>query len=447
MAHDEQLLTDIRKSHVPFERGGLDYGPIADAVGDARYCLIGEASHGTHEFYRMRAELTRELITRGECNAVLMEADWPDMYRANRYVRHQSDDETAAEALADFERFPRWMWRNEDVVDFMEWLRGYNDGRDYEDQVGVYGFDLYSMHSSMNSVISYLDDVDTEAADRARERYSCFEHFGDDPQAYGMAATSGMADCEDEVVDQLLDLQSQRADRFRRDGVLTRDEHFFAEQNARVARNAEQYYRSMFRGRESSWNLRDTHMADTVDKLCAHLADHLDEPKVTIWAHNSHLGDARATQMSRRGEHNVGQLLRERYGGDVFNLGFTTWSGTVTAASDWGAPEEFKTVNPALPESYELLFHQLDEPNFFLDLRDSAVESGLSESKLERAIGVIYRPGTERQSHYFGARLAQQFDAVIHVDQSSGVVPLERGSGWAERYDRHDLPETYPFGL
>jgi erythromycin esterase-like protein len=299
----------------------------------------------------------------------------------------------------------------------------------------------------MNSVIAYLDDVDPDAARRARERYSCFEHFGDDPQAYGMAATSGMADCEDEVVEQLVDLQSQRADRFRRDGILTRDEHFFAEQNARVARNAEQYYRSMFRGRQSSWNLRDSHMAQTVDKLVDHLSDHVDEPRVAIWAHNSHLGDARATQMSQRGEHNVGQLLRQRYGDDVFNIGFTTWSGTVTAASNWGSAEEFKTVTPSIPESVELLFHQLDEPNFFLDLSEPDIEDGLAQPMLERAIGVIYRPQTERQSHYFRARLSRQFDAVIHVDQSSGVVPLERRPGWSEAFEAFELPETYPFGL
>ncbi|MGM0555484.1 MAG: erythromycin esterase family protein [Myxococcota bacterium] len=447
MPDNNQLLLDISHHSVPFDRDELDYGPIADSLEGAQYYLIGEASHGTHEFYRMRAELTQELIERGQCDAVLVEADWPDMYRANRYVRHQSDDSTGAEALSDFERFPRWMWRNEDVVSFLEWLRDYNEGREYEDQVGIYGFDLYSMHTSMNAVIEYLDDVDSEAASRARERYGCFDHYGDNPQAYGMAASSGMADCEDEVVEQLLDLQSQRAKRFRRDGILTRDEHFFAEQNARVARNAEQYYRSMFRGRESSWNLRDQHMSQTVDKLTAHLAELTDTPKVAIWAHNSHLGDARATDMSRRGEHNVGQLLRQKYGSAVKNIGFTTWSGTVTAASDWGAPEEFKTVNPALPESYERLFHQLDEPNFFLDLSQPDIEEGLAEPMLERAIGVIYRPETERQSHYFGAKLSQQFDAVIHIDQSSGVVPLEQQSGWSEAYDTHDLPETYPFGV
>jgi len=301
--------------------------------------------------------------------------------------------------------------------------------------------DLYSLHSSIDAVLNYLEKVDPDAAKRARRRYSCFDHLRRDPQEYGYAATVGAIEsCEDEVVEQLVELRTNAAEFLSRDGQVAADELFFAEQNARLVKNAEQYYRSMFRGRASSWNLRDRHMVETIETLVAHLngARH---PKAVVWAHNSHLGDARATEMSQHGELNVGQLIRERFPNEAVLIGFTTHHGSVTAASDWGAPAECKNVRPALPGSYEELFHQTGLPRFWIDLRGAGQIGVLQQRRIERAIGVIYRPETERLSHYFHARLPEQFDAIIHFDETRAVEPLERTSIWEEG----ELPETYPF--
>jgi len=421
-----------------------DYDPVMEMVGDARLVLLGEASHGTHEFYRVRAEITRRLIEEQGFNLVIVEADWPDAYRVNRYVRGTGSDVDASEALADFRRFPTWMWRNAEMVTLIDWIREWNGSvKSPRDQVGFYGMDLYSLGRSAEAVIAYLDGVDPEAAARARFRYSCFESFGDDAQAYGYAAEMGISpSCEDEVVQQLRELQSRAAeDGARR--ALPEDEHFVAEQNARLVRNAEEYYRSMFRGRVSSWNLRDSHMAETVDALMGRMSVSGARPRAVIWAHNSHLGDASATEMRERGEHNVGQLLRETYGDDARLIGFTTYSGAVTAATDWDEPARHRRVRPGLPGSWEELFHQVGVQQFFLDLGRSELPE-LHEPRLERAIGVIYRPETERISHYFSARIAQQFDGVIHIDTTSALLPLEPGELWRPG---EEPPETYPTGL
>jgi erythromycin esterase-like protein len=423
-----------------------DYDPLMELIGDARFVLLGEASHGTHEFYHQRAQITKRLITEKGFAAVAVEADWPDAYRVNRYVRGASHDSETVDALADFKRFPAWMWRNADVLDFVGWLRQYNDNLPtQEKRVGFYGLDLYSLHSSIEAVLGYLDKVDPKAARHARYRYSCFEDFGEDTQRYGYAAGFGLTEsCEEEVVSQLVELQLRAAELARRDGRVAADEFFFAEQNARLVKNAEQYYRSMFRGRISSWNLRDRHMAETLDALVAHLDGQNQGAKIVVWEHNSHLGDARATEMSERGEWNVGQLVREKYGDQAKLVGFSTDSGTVTAASDWGGPAERKRVRPALAGSYEALFHEVDHDRFLLRLRkgDKVFES-LRTPQLGRAIGVIYRPETERVSHYFYARLSEQFDAILHFDQTRAVEPLERTSQW----DRGEMPETYPSGI
>ena len=412
-------------------------------IGDAPYVLLGEASHGTHEFYKARAEITKRLVREKGFSIIAWEADWPDALRVNRYVRGSGKDEDAAEALADFQRFPVWMWRNVDVADFVGWLRSHNDGlRRNQRRVGVYGLDLYSLHRSMQSVIEFLDKTHPEAAAAARRRYGCFDDFGDDPQTYGMLASGdAAASCEKEVVEQLLELQRHAADFLGRNGRAAADEMFFAEQNARVARDAEQYYRAMYRGRPNTWNLRDRHMAATLDELVAHFRKQGEQPKAIVWAHNSHLGDARATDMTQRGELNVGQLMRERHGQEVVSVGFTTYSGTVTAASDWGEPAERKHVRPGMADSYEALFHDVGVPNFLLTMREHRhLQRQLDSALLERAIGVIYRPDTERWSHYFHARLSDQFDAVIHFDRTRAVEPLERAS----RPEPEELPDTYP---
>jgi erythromycin esterase-like protein len=389
-------------------------------------------------------ELTERLIEQKHFSAVAVEADWPDAYRVNRYVQGRSDDADAVEALSSFQRFPTWMWRNTDVVEFVSWLREYNDALpEGARKVGFYGLDLYSLHTSARAVLDFLDKVDPEGARRARYRYSCFEHFGEDTQAYGYSASFGLSkSCEDEAVSQLVEMQKRAGELASRDGRVDPDAFFMAEQNARLVKNAERYYRSMFAGRVESWNLRDSHMVETLDALVNHLG--ASSAKIAVWAHNSHLGDARATEMGDHGELNVGQLVRQRYGQDAVLAGFTTYTGTVTAASSWDAPAERKRVRPALAGSYEELFHATGMPGFLLMLRGADWLSGvLNQRRLERAIGVIYLPESERASHYFNARLADQFDAVIHLDQTRAVEPLERTSRW----EAGELPETYPFAV
>jgi erythromycin esterase-like protein len=441
----DRLTAAVADVARPLNEWAPDYGPVLEMVGDARFVLLGEASHGTHEFYRERADITRRLIAEQGFTAVAVEADWPDAYRVNRYVRGEDVDGDAEQALGGFKRFPTWMWRNADVLDFVGWLRAHNDTQRPANRVGFYGLDLYSLFTSIEAVVRYLDRVDPDAARRARARYACFEHFADDSQAYGYAATSGLVEpCENDVVAQLMELRRAGSSYARRDGHVAEDEYFQAEQNARLAKNAEEYYRAMFRGRVSSWNLRDSHMVETLAALDGHLTRRSGSAKIVVWAHNSHLGDARATEMGGRGELNVGQLVRERYGRAALLVGFTTHDGTVTAASDWDAPAELKRVQPSAPSSVERLFHETGVSRFILDLRrHRSALAGLSRPRLERAIGVIYRPETERASHYFHATLLDQFDAVIHFDRTRAVEPLERTAAWQSG----EPAETYHTGM
>jgi erythromycin esterase-like protein/predicted phosphoribosyltransferase len=416
-----------------------DYDPLLERATATRFVLIGEATHGTHEFYRERAEITKRLITERGFTAVAVEADWPDAYRVNRFVRGESDDPSAEEALSDFRRFPMWMWRNTVVAEFVGWLREWNDALpDGAPKVGFYGLDLYSLHASMEAVVAHLEEVDPEAAQRARHRYACFDQFGRDPQIYAYeAGIAGAEPCEQQVVQQLVELRNRSVAAAGRDGHVDADGDFYAVQNARLVVNAERYYRAMFRGGVQSWNLRDQHMVETLEELMAHLERTSGPAKVAVWEHNSHLGDNRATEVGQAGQLNVGQLMRERHGGDTLLVGFTTYTGTVTAASDWDGPAERKHVRRALPGSWEQLFHEQGQPAFLLDTAD------IRGRRLERAIGVVYRPETERISHYFNARLADQFDAVIHLDETHALEPLERTSQW----ERGELPETYPWGV
>ena len=443
----------IRRRALPLTGGTKDYDALLEGIGDAKVVLIGEASHGTHEFYRERAFITERLIAEKGFTAVAVEADWPDAYRVNRYVRGASADDDSVDALGGFERFPAWMWRNADVLDFVGWLRAHNETKPAEARAGFYGLDLYSLRASMEAVVAYLDKVDREAALRTRSRYACFDRFGNEMQEYGYAASIGLtATCEREVVSQLLELHRLRAEYASRDGRVARDDYFFAAQNARLVRNAEAYYRTMFQGRADSWNLRDQHMAETLHELVDFLSPaeaghhgHAQRPaRVVVWAHNSHLGDARATEMGQSGELNVGQLVRERFGAAAVNVGFTTYTGTVTAATEWDGPAHRRHVRPALAGSYEKLFHDAGVPRFLLPLRtDLELASALAGPLLERAIGVIYAPQTERRSHYFHARLAEQFDYVLHFDETRAVEPLERTVHW----EAGEVAETYPSGL
>src|SRR5664279_2658351 len=422
-----------------------DYDALLDIVGDRRFVLSGEASHGTHEFYRERARITRRLIDELGFTAVAVEADWPDAYRVNRYVMGLSTDAGADAALEGFLRFPTWMWRNRDVLGFVQWLRARNDAQSHPAaKARFYGLDLYSLRSSIEAVIAYLDQVDPSEAERARGRYSCFDHVGADGQAYGYAlAHLSATPCENEVVTQLVELRRRAEAYLRRDGWVADDEQFYAEQNALLVRDAEEYYHQMYRAEVSSWNLRDRHMAGTLEALIDHLDRQSGDTKVVVWEHNSHVGDARATAMGARGEFNVGQLARQQYGGDAALIGFTTFDGRVTAASDWGSPAERKHVRPARTDSHEALLHAVAIPQFWLATADASVHDLLCQPRLERAIGVIYRPETERQSHYFEARLSEQFDAVIHMDRARALEPLERTPLW----NLGEPAETYPTGL
>lgn len=443
-ASHDALVNQVRSAAKPLTGAAADYDPLLERIGDARFVLLGEASHGTHEFHHERAEITKRLILEKGFVAVAAEADWPDAHRVNRFVRGRGDDAAPIDALGDFHRFPAWMWRNAVVLDFVGWLRDHNDRLGpNQPKVGFHGLDLYSLRASMEAVIAYLDKVDPKAAARARERYACFD-LHEDPQSYGQAAALGLdRPCREEVVAQLLELQRSAADYAKRNGRIDEDEFFSAERNARVAKAAEEYYRSMYSAETNTWNLRDWHMAETLDALADFLDQRSPRAKIIVWAHNSHVGDARATRMGERGEWNIGQLSRGRYGKEAFLVGFTTHRGTVTAASNWGEPAERKPVRPALAESYERLFHDVGINAFLLILGADERTCGLRRARLERAIGVIYRPETERASHYFHANLHAQFDAVIHIDRTRAVEPLERMGTW----DDAEIPETFPSGV
>ena len=444
---DRAAAASVRADAMPLTGGGDDYDALLEQVGEARVVLLGEGTHGTDEFYRERTRITQRLIAERGFAAVAIEGDWPDAYRVHRYVCGTDADGDAEEALRDFRRFPSWMWRNAAVVDLVGWLRDRNDRRAAgAPAAGFFGLDLYSLHASMAAVVRHLERVDPDAAARARQRYACLEPFaGGRGTEYGRAVLHGVsASCRRAVIEELVELRREAGRRLTLDGVVAEDDEFCAEQNATVVAQAEEYYRTMFGDRAASWNLRDRHMADTLDRLVAHLGRRGEPAKVVVWAHNSHVGDARATEAGRRGELTLGQLARERHGAHVVLVGFTTYEGTVTAASDWDAIAERKRVRPALAGSTEELLHATGLPAFLLaGLRDSRAGAALRAPRLERAIGVIYRPETERRSHYFEASSGQQFDALVHIDHTRAVEPLERSVVW----DRGEPPETYPTAL
>jgi erythromycin esterase-like protein len=409
----------------PLDHEPSSLDPVMEMIGDRPLVLLGEPTRGSHEFYDLRARITRRLIEEKGFDAVAVEADWPDAYRVNRYVRGEGDDASATEALAGFQRFPQWMWRNTIVADFIEWLAEFNDSRDAVNGVGFYGLDRYSLYRSAEAVIRYLDKVDGAAARRARARYGCFDHSLGNPHTYGYQASLGVReDRQAEAVEQLLKLEQRAAEYLRGDGLLAIDEHFFAEQNTPVVANAEAYYREMFTGRSNTWNLRDRHMSHTLGALRRHLQDKGRAGRIVVWEHNLHLGDARATSMGARGELNVGQLVREAVGDEAVLIGFTTFDGTVAAASDWDAEVELKPMRPAIEGSVEHLFHQLGG-DFFLPMRGNGVRELLDGPLYQRAIGVIYRPETELLSHYIRADIAEQFDGVFHVDRTNALQPLD----------------------
>ncbi|TWB13602.1 protein-L-isoaspartate(D-aspartate) O-methyltransferase [Rhizobium sp. ERR 1071] len=427
-----ELITEAAEDLPNFDDPA--FGHLFDRFGDRRVVLLGEASHGTAEFYRARAAITRCLITRRGYTIVAVEADWPDAAKVDRYVRHRS---ASGREETPFQRFPTWMWRNTEIQALIEWMRKHNAAIDAEDRTGFYGLDIYNMSGSIGAVLDYLDTVDPQAAAIARERYGCLTPWQKNPATYGRAALSrGYAECEQAVIDQCQDLLRRRLDYARHDG----DAFLDAAQNARLIASAERYYRIMYYGGAESWNLRDTHMFETLQRL---LDAKGPDAKAIVWAHNSHIGDARFTDMgATRDELNIGQLCREAFGGEAALIGFGTHTGTVAAAHDWDGDMEVMHVNPSRPDSYERMCHDAGGDSFLLDLspgKHEPLRRRLSEPRLERFIGVIYRPDTELWSHYSQAILPEQFDAYVWFDETQAVEPLgiEHHRG---------MPETYPFG-
>jgi len=432
--NDADLLGQLRASAEQLPSPDApDFADAFDRFGDARIILLGEATHGTHEFYAARAAITRRLIERHGFNIVAVEGDWPDIARIDDYVRHNAPRPQRGDPFA---RFPTWMWRNAEVLGFADWLRGHNATLPEPERSCIRGLDVYSLSDSIHAVIAYLEQMDKDAAKLARHRYSCLMPWQDEPQHYGRAVVHGqMAGCEDAVVSQLSDLLTHRMALIAQDGSA----YFDAEQNARIVRAAEQYYRAMYRGSAASWNLRDRHMFDTLQMLMAHHKD----ARVVIWAHNSHIGNAAATAMGWNGEFNIGELVRTGYGDQAVLIGFGTDRGTVAAASEWGGPMEIKRVRPARDDSWEAAFRHTGHARSLTDWRHqkrSSLVAALSQTLLERAIGVIYRPESEFSSHYFQAVLAEQFDAYVWFEETHAVTPIG-----PER--PHGAPDTWPFGL
>lgn len=434
---DADGLADALRPHLeplPAPELAEEFGSHFDRFADANVVLLGEATHGTSEFYRARAAITRRLIEKHGFTVVAVEADWPDAAQIDAYVRHHGKRPRRGEP---FVRFPTWMWRNAEMLAFADWLRGYNEGKSEDRQASIHGLDVYSLSESMRAVIDYLDRVDAEASMRARHRYGCLSPWQDEPARYGQAVVhAGLAACEGNVVQQLKEMLSKRLDWIEQDG----DAWFDATQNARIVRAAERYYRSMYHGANESWNLRDRHMFDTLQAI---LAQRGFGTKAIVWAHNSHVGNAAATGMGWRGQFNIGELARLAFGKSAILVGFGTDVGTVAAASDWGGDIEIKTVRPARHDSYEYVFRRTGMARSLTDWSNPAstdLAELLRSPRLERAIGVVYRPETELTSHYFEAVLSEQFDCWVWFEKTSAVTPLGHETP-------HGAPETYPFGL
>jgi erythromycin esterase-like protein len=437
----------VRAAARPLAGNAQDYDALMELIGAARYVMLGASVHGTHEFYRERGEITKRLIREKGFTAIMVEADWPDAYRVDRYVHGASDDVNAVEALGGFVRFPAWLWRNQDAVQFIEWLRTHNDQlQQGASKVGFYGLDVYSLRASRQEVIRYLDKVDPRARDRVRAQYACFDDFRDNARGYGVFGGIGRH-CRDAAVAGVMELQQSPAVRdARRKSPEAEKEYFSALQNARVVRNAEGVYASMYRSQTPAWNLREQHMAATLDDLVTHLDRQGGrQAKIAVWAHSSHLGDGRATEKHQDRLVNVGQLVREQHSGETVLICFTTNGGTVTAASDWDGPPEVKNLRPAFSDSYEGLFHETQAARFMIAHRErDRVPKVLQRDKAERSIGAVYHSETaeaERAAHYFSARLADQFDAVFYFDETRAVEPLE----FTRAETTVEVPLTYPF--
>lgn len=423
--HPRIAIEAIARHAVPFSPLGNQYRPLLERARDADVVLIGAATSGTMEFQRVRAELTQHLLRDCGFSALAIDADWPNTYRLNRFVHGSSEDADALTSLSEFQRFPAWIWRNQGFVDFLNWLRERNLGLPVDDRAGVFGLDLCSLERSRARVLAYLDGVDAEAAARARERYSCFDFVGHEAKEYGYAVAFGIAkDCESEVVQQLIEMRSQSAERIARGGHLLCDSEFSALQDARTVLNAERYYRQMFSDTLGAWNAREFHMFHTLQELRTHLARRSESPKIVVWAHNSHVGDVNALVRADEDERSLGELVRQAYPGRSVLVGMTTYEGTVTAADSWEGTVEPKRLLPAVADSIESRFHATGLAKFVLEVRGAPEALALDSDLLERSVGPVYRPDIERSKHYQHVRVGRQFDFLIHLDVTRAVPPL-----------------------
>ena len=435
MAGERELVEAVKQVQKPLRDDG-DLDPLLERIGNARVVLLGEASHGTHEYYTWRDRISRRLITEKGFHFIAVEGDWPDCYLVNRWIKGYDGGGSARDMLHAFERWPTWMWANHEVAELAEWLRDHNATRPEDGRVGFYGLDVYSLWDSMDVVTRYLEKVDPEAAKRARGAYGCFDPYEEDVQDYAMATALVPTSCEEEVVRILSDLRAKGPD-YREEG---REAYFNAEQNALVARNAERYYRAMIRGGAQSWNVRDTHMIETLERLLQH---HGPQSKAIVWEHNTHVGDARATDMARAGMVNVGSLARERWGGDVVIAGFSSHRGSVIAGSEWGAPMQRMRVPEAREGSWEHVFHEAGAHDRLVLMDEIDDVPAAHDARGHRAIGVVYHPEREARGNYVPSVLPFRYDAMLYIDHSHALRPLKMEGHMPE----HEPPETFPSGM
>jgi erythromycin esterase len=431
-----RLIADCREIARPLQ-GPNDLDPLLEQIGDARYVLMGEATHGTSDYYMWRYRLSQRLIQEKGFSFIAVEGDWPDCYRVNRYIKQYPDSGASArEILQAYDRWPTWMWANEEVILLTEWLRQHNEPLPAERKVGFYGLDVYSLWDSMEAVIAYLDRVDPEAAERARDNYGCFDPYGGEAQDYAWATMFVPTSCEEETISILRELRDKKQE-YDGDGP---ESTFNAEQNALVVKNAETYYRTMVRGGSESWNVRDHHMVETLERL---MQFHGPDTKAIIWEHNTHIGDARFTDMKSDGMVNVGQLVRERHGGEgVYLVGFGSYTGTVIAGSAWGATMMPMAVPPAREGSWEDVLHTAKPENQLLLLSEFGDRREALAPRGHRAIGVVYNPLQERYGNYVPSVLPRRYDAFLYIDTSHALRPLH-----IEARPDHDLPDTYPWSV
>jgi erythromycin esterase-like protein len=439
--HAVEVLHVVRECAHAHSGALDDYDPLMELIGNADIVLLGQGSYGTHEFYAARARITRRLIEEKGFSAVAVDADWADASRVNWYVHGDGEDDDALAALDGFLRFPAYLSRNAAVVDFLEWLRAHNQALQGDSAIGIHGLDLYNTHNAYRAAVGYLDRIDPDAAERMKCRYAytCFGDLSEEAETHGHDAGSTPEQLyELELIAKLVETRRRSADRIMSGGNIPEYESYYRDQDAVLDQHAEDYYGAMFGGRGSARNLRNAHLAENLTRLGGQLDRSLMRGKVVFWTHNKNAGDSRAIEIPDRDEISVGTLARQRHGPDAVLIGLTTHHGTVRAASEWDGSLEQRIVIPSLVDSYESLFHEVGHPRFLLPIRGSKAAEALRGPKLQRSIGVLYRPEAEPVDHYVSTRLSDQFDAVIHFDQTTAVYPLFGDPG----YEAEAMPRT-----